>query len=172
MPARSAYRRDLPHYQTEGRSYLVTFATKGRWELPAAARDIVMDNILFEHRRRAQLHTFIVMPDHVHIVLTPLLDERGYLNGLADILHSIKGISARRINKLLDRSGPVWQPESHDHELRSHESLRAKCEYVAQNPVRAGLVNSPDEYPWLWREWIDDVSEENEDAAPLAPPAG
>ena len=103
------------------------------------------------------LHTFIVMPDHVHIVLTPLLDQAGHLNGIADILHGLKGVSGRKINQALDRKGPVWQHESHDHQIRNDEALRAKCEYIAQNPVRAGLVKTPDEYPWLWREWIDDV---------------
>jgi putative transposase len=160
MATRSAYRRDLPHYQTEGRSYFVTFSTKRRFELPPSARDIVMEAILFEHRRRAQLRTFIVMPDHVHIVMTPMIDGCGQLNGIADILRSIKGISARRVNLSLGRQGPLWQAESYDHELRNDESLRAKCEYVAQNPVRAGLVESPDDYPWLWREWIDDVHED------------
>jgi putative transposase len=157
MATRSSYRRRLPHYETEGRSYLLTFCTVDRWILPPAARDITMKHILVEHRRTAMLHTFIVMPDHVHIVLTPLINSRGELNGIADILHGIKGVSGRKINQALDRSGPVWQHESHDHQIRNDESLRAKCEYVAQNPVRAGLVDSPDEYPWLWREWIDDV---------------
>jgi len=67
----------------------------------------------------------------------------------------MKGVSARRINQLLHRSGPVWQDESFDHVIRSTERSRAKFEYVCNNPVRAGLAGSPDEYPWLWRPWVE-----------------
>src|SRR5687768_4705747 len=126
MAPRTWYRRRLPHYQTEGRCFLVTFCTENRWELPPLARDITMHHILIEHRRKAFLYTFIVMPDHVHIVLMPLPNERGEFNAIADILHGIKGVSGRRINKALGREGPVWQHESHDHQIRSEESLRAK----------------------------------------------
>jgi putative transposase len=53
------------------------------------------------------------------------------------------------------RSGRLWQPESFDRILRNTESARAKAEYVIMNPVRAGLCATPDEYPWVWREWIE-----------------
>jgi putative transposase len=66
-------------------------------------------------------------------------------------MHAIKGSSARKINVLLGRSGPVWQEEFFDHVLRSNESLAEKVEYVCQNPVRAGLVAASGEYRWLWR---------------------
>ena len=49
----------------------------------------------------------------------------------------IKGVSARNVNKLLDRSGPVWQEESFDHVLRSTESFAEKLEYIRQNPGAA-----------------------------------
>lgn len=62
----------------------------------------------------------------------------------------IKGASAHKVNKALDRKGKLWQEESFDHVLRSSESLDQKVEYVRQNPVRRGLVSSPGEYPWLW----------------------
>ena len=51
---------------------------------------------------------------------------------------------------MLRLSGPVWQEESFDHVLRSDESLKEKCEYIRQNPVRKGLVMRPEEYRWLW----------------------
>ena len=47
-------------------------------------------------------------------------------------------------------SGPVWEEESFDHVLRSDESLKEKCEYIRQNPVRRGLVKNPEDYRWLW----------------------
>ena len=62
----------------------------------------------------------------------------------------LEGATAHRINKLLRRSGPVWEEESFDHVLRSDESLKKKCEYIRQNPVKAGLVERAEDYKWLW----------------------
>jgi len=65
-------------------------------------------------------------------------------------MQGLKSTTAHRINKLLHRSGPVWEEESFDHVLRSDESLKQKCEYIRQNPVRAGLVQKPEDYRWRW----------------------
>ena len=89
------------------------------------------------------------MPDHVHLVLTPLRDGNGVYS-VTEILQGIKSSSAHQINKLLDRKGQVWQHESFDHVLRCEEAIAAKVGYVIQNPVRAGLVSSVFEYRWLW----------------------
>jgi len=90
------------------------------------------------------------MPDHVHLLLSPLRDEDGWPYRLVDIMQCLKGATAHRINKLLERSGPVWEEESFDHVLRSDESLREKAEYIRENPVRAGLVREAEDYRWLW----------------------
>jgi REP element-mobilizing transposase RayT len=95
------------------------------------------------------------MPDHVHMVFTPLRDEDGCTYGLSEIMQGIKGASVRSINKTLGRKGQVWQDESFDHVLRSDESVRAKVEYICQNPIRKGLVEEENDYPWLWREWVE-----------------
>ncbi|MBK5260329.1 MAG: transposase [Thermoanaerobaculia bacterium] len=162
----SAYQRRLPHYQSFNKTYLVTFVTVGRWVLPPPARDVTFSHILLEHRRKAWLETFVVMPDHVHIVMSPMADDAGHPYPLPGILHGIKGVSGRAVNKRLARSGPVWQHESFDHQIRRDESLREKCDYVAANPVRKGLVRVPEDYPWLWRQWLDD--EQTGDGKPPA----
>lgn len=94
------------------------------------------------------------MPEHVHLLLTPLRDVTGDVFCLRDILKGIKGASAHRVNHLLGCSGPVWQEESFDHVVRSCESLQQKIEYIRQNPVRRGLVKTPEEYPWLFTESV------------------
>jgi REP element-mobilizing transposase RayT len=91
----------------------------------------------------------------VHLLLTPRRDELGTTFGTAEIMHAIKGVSARRVNRMLSRSGHVWQDESFDHVLRNDEDRRATAEYICANPVRAGLVQADSEYRWLWREWIE-----------------
>ena len=97
--------RHLPHYQNLGRTYFVTFVTRGRWVLPEKARDIVLQHIITEHDWRMFLHVAVVMPDHVHFIGTPFPDVL-----LNKITKGIKGTSARKINQLLGRDGAVAAP--------------------------------------------------------------
>lgn len=101
------------------------------------------------------MHGVVVMPDHVHMISTPSNDDKGNPFGLAEIMSGIKGASAHSINKALNRRGRVWQDESFDHILRSDESAYNKVMYICENPVRKGLVKEVDDYPWLWREWVE-----------------
>ena len=90
------------------------------------------------------------MPDHVHLILTPYESMP-----LSRILDAIKGASAHLINRALRRRGHLWQDESFDRIVRANEDLQKKVQYTCDNPVRAGLVMTADEWPWLWREWIE-----------------
>jgi putative transposase len=146
-----ATRRHLPHIENVGKTYDLTFCTAQRVALPPQARDLALRTIVREHRESVWLETAIVMPDHVHAVFTPFPQWR-----LPTIMQRIKGVSSHRINDFLQRRGMLWQDESFDRIVRREENLREKCDYIAMNPVRKGLVSIPDEYPWLWRRWIDD----------------
>jgi len=148
------YRRRLPHYQKSDQTIFVTFRKLNREPFAASARDVILRHCLHDDGKRFVLHAAIVMPDHVHLLLTPMRDPAGWPYALAAILKLIKGVSARIVNKLLGSSGPVWQDESFDHVLRSEESFEEKLEYIRQNPVRAGLVNRAEEYRWLWVEGL------------------
>ena len=180
QPYKYKYRRRLPHLQKDDAALFVTFCTFARFELSGEARQIVLEHSLREggiqgfhqssdrdgrptrdskagegarptsFRPRIRLHAAVVMPDHVHLLLSPLRDEVGWPFPLVGIMQSLKSVTAHRINKLLRRSGPVWEEESFDHVLRSDESLREKIEYIRENPVRAGLVREVEEYRWLW----------------------
>jgi len=97
----------------------------------------------------------IIMPDHVHLIFTLLQGEDELTCSLAEVMKGIKGVSSRRINQLLRRKKPVWQDENFDHIVRDSERSLAKFEYVCNNPVHAGLVSCADEYPWLWRSWVE-----------------
>ncbi len=119
--------------------------------MPDAAREIVFNSCLHDNGDRYDLHAVVVMPDHVHMILIPLVDKQNQrVWGLPEILDAIKGASAHLINKKLGRRGTVWQQESSDHVLRSSESLGEKTQYLINNPVRRGLVDSSAEYAWLW----------------------
>ncbi|MFZ0800975.1 MAG: hypothetical protein WBQ09_14790 [Terriglobales bacterium] len=146
------YRRKLPHHQKADRPLFVTFRKGNRTPFPPEARDTVLHHCLHDHEKRYQLHAAVVMPEHVHLLLTPLRDENGWPFALPLILKLLKGTSARSVNKLMGSCGPVWQEESLDHVPRSQESFEQKLEYIRQNPVRRGLVAKPEDYPWLWVE--------------------
>jgi len=169
IPAGSAvlrkykYRRRLPHLQNPDAAVFVTFCTGARRSLPEPVRDMVLTHCLREAglesfacegaratQARIHLYAVVVMPDHVHLLLSPLRDKDGWPFPLVDILQCMKCATAHRINKLLRTSGPVWEEESFDHVLRSDESLKEKCEYIRQNPVEAGLLRRPEDYRWLW----------------------
>jgi REP element-mobilizing transposase RayT len=154
-PAKDAYRRNLPHVQQEDKTIFITFSTYKRWELPEAVRNLVIAHCLHDQDKKLLVHGIVVMPDHVHMVLSPLRDSNGNIYGLAEILSGIKGASAHSINKFLQRKGHVWQAESFDHILRSDEKIVSKVEYICDNPVRKKLVKTSDDYPWLWREWLE-----------------
>lgn len=154
-PFEPLHRRNLPHIHPDQRPVFVTFATAQRWCLPESVRGLVLKHCLHDHLTKFLMHGAVVMPDHVHLVFTLLGDDRGNSYGLTEIMGGIKGASAHSINKALGRTGPVWQAESFDHVLRRDESARVKVEYICANPVRRGIVTREDDYPWLWREWVE-----------------
>jgi putative DNA methylase len=87
------------------------------------------------------LHSWVIMPNHVHLLITPSIQ-------VSKITRSLKGATARQANLLLNRTGPFWQDESYDHLVRNPEEFRRIENYIIQNPVRAGLATSPEEFPW------------------------
>ncbi|MGA2347833.1 MAG: transposase [Candidatus Sulfotelmatobacter sp.] len=149
MQRKYEYRRNLPYYQKDNRILFITYSTWHRWKLPEIAKDIALDSCRRADGRKYSLYAAVVMPDHVHLICLPLMDENGSIS-IPEITRTVKSESAHRINNVLARTGPVWQDESFDHILRGDESLRKKVLYIPENPVRAGLVASPCEYRWLW----------------------
>ncbi len=145
------YRRQLPHMQRDDKPHFITFCTYQRWILPADARAIVLNCCRHDNGKKFDLLAAVVMPDHVHVILVPLVNTDGMeVYSLAQITDAIKGASAHKINRFFGRRGHVWQAESFDHVLRSSESLDQKIQYVLDNPIRRGLVRSTAEYPWVF----------------------
>jgi REP element-mobilizing transposase RayT len=144
------YRRRLPHFQPDFKIIFITFCTYLRWTLTPDARTIVVDTCVAGNGLKSDLYGLVVMPDHVHLALVPVCDSQGPVP-MAEIMQAIKGASAHRINRLLNRRGRVWQEESFDRALRKEEQAQEKLFYMLQNPLRAGLVSNPLDYPWIWR---------------------
>lgn len=89
-----------------------------------------------------QLDSYVVMPNHVHVLLWPWVP-------LARITGGIKGVSAHAANATLGRVGMhFWEDESFDHWVRNQAELDRIRAYIEGNPVTAGLVKRPEDWPW------------------------
>jgi REP element-mobilizing transposase RayT len=115
---------------------------------PSVAQ-IVVGSLLHFAGSRYELPAFVVMPNHVHLLLQPLYREEDRQPwGLDEVMHSVKGFSANAANRVLKRSGVFWQREYYDHLVRDERELDFYWEYVVNNPVTAGLVTEPHEWAW------------------------
>ncbi len=89
-----------------------------------------------------ELYAWVVMPNHVHVLLQPAAP-------LARITQGIKGATARKANDLLGIAGQhSWQNESFDHWVRSGQEMERIKLYIEWNPVKAGLIDSPEKWRW------------------------
>jgi REP element-mobilizing transposase RayT len=101
------YRRHLRHYQDDYNAIFLTFSTHHRWILPSAARTVAMESCRWGNGSHYDLHGAVVMPDHIHLIFTPLYDGDS-LHSVAETMQGIKGASAHKINHLwsaLDKLG-------------------------------------------------------------------
>ncbi len=95
---------------------------------------IVADALLHFNNQRYILDEWVIMPNHVHVLVKPLGEYK-----LPDILHSWKSFTANKINEQLGTKGQVWMHESYDHIVRNEKAFEAIRNYIRQNPVKAGL---------------------------------
>jgi len=101
---------------------------------------VVSDALHHFNEGRYRLYAWCIMPNHVHVLFSPIGEST-----LETILHAWKSYSAKKINKLLGQTGHFWQREYFDHLVRHESSLQKITEYIGQNPQKAGLKN----WPWL-----------------------
>lgn len=127
-------------------TYFVTSRTwQGRrlFQL-AEACGIFVENLL-RHRDQGKyaLHSFVLMPDHFHALVTPGGDV-----ALERAMQYVKGGSSRLLGESLRVRPPVWQRGFTDHRIRDVSDRDRHVLYVEQNPVKAGLANSSEQYAW------------------------
>jgi putative transposase len=127
-----------------------------RWLADPRVAEMVAEALHHRHGQVYDLATFCVMPNHVHIVYTPLKREDDTYAANARILQSLKGHTARQANRILHRAGSFWQAESYDRVVRDAAELKRIVAYVLNNPVKAGLVAEWKQWPWSYckAEWI------------------
>jgi len=169
-------RGDLPHLFKDGCSYFVTFCLRdvapGRAARRARLSSIGEASVLAEHSEphpasgscllrepglaaiveevllklqgeEYTLSAWCVMPNHAHAVVTPFSSIP-----LSTILQAWKSVSSHRINRAMDRKGPLWQRESFDHLVRTADAFGGFVEYTENNPVAAGLIDRAGDWPF------------------------
>jgi len=113
------------------------------WLAQPAVAEQVQKALLHFHGTRYWLHAWVIMPNHVHVLVTPKAE---YL--LSQLVHTWKSYSAKQVNRVLGRVGAVWQREYFDRAIRDERHFTAAVEYVHQNPVKAGLVDRAERWRW------------------------
>ena len=104
---------------------------------------MVQEALSFHNTKSYTLTAWVVMPNHIHILITPLKDQE-----LSDILHSIKSFTAHKANKILKRSGQFWQHESFDRYIRTREHFVNVVNYIEENPVKAELCKESSDWKY------------------------
>jgi REP element-mobilizing transposase RayT len=171
------YERRLPHWHVIGQPLFVTFRLYGSLpanrifppaRMTSGQAFVAMDRVLDAARSgptwlrrpeiagmvvqairegdtrfgRYDLHAHVVMANHVHLLVTPRVPAARWLGPL-------KGFTGHEANRMLGlQKGPFWQDESYDHLVREINGFARVKRYIENNPVNAGLVQLPDQFPW------------------------
>ncbi|WP_195838252.1 REP-associated tyrosine transposase [Methylocystis rosea] len=162
----------LPHYDTPERAQHIVFRVagplpkaivactsnqervqrlddwldRGEGDSPLAQPDsanIVAESLRALAGQRYDLHGWCVMPSHVHVLMTL---REGYR--LGDVVKSWKTFTARRINRARGGSGSLWAPDYFERYMRNENDFANTIAYIENNPVVAGLVMRPENWPW------------------------
>ncbi len=145
--------RHLPHWEGPGETYFLTFCLR-RPPAVDLSEDrfalLVVSALRYWDGNAYALFDYVVMPDHVHVILKPLVRDGDRVR-LSSITQSIKGYLARRINQMAGRKGVLWQEETYDHVIRNAGDYLDRATYILDNPRRRGLVDDGTAWPWWGR---------------------
>jgi REP element-mobilizing transposase RayT len=103
--------------------------------------ELVKGTLLHHAGTKYDLVSWVIMPNHVHLLVRPLEGHELY-----EIIHSIKSYTAKEANKMLGRTGNFWMREYFDRYIRDFEHFAKTVRYIEQNPVKAGLCESAEEW--------------------------
>ena len=129
--------------------YFITTCTRERKPIlssPQATDVLLREWQLAKARHGWLIGRYVIMPDHVHFFCAE--QTAGALRPLPQFMNKWKEWTAKGICADLKVTAPLWQRGFFDHLLRSEESYAEKWAYVRDNPVRAGLVNAWQAWPW------------------------
>jgi putative transposase len=144
-PSRNSGPQPVPPYQ---RTFFVTTKTSmGRRLLQSDRFAALLVDVLRScvAAGRFQVHDFIVMPDHVHLLISVDGDV-----SIEKAMQFIKGGFSYRVKKELGYAGEVWQRGFSEVRVEGQDSFEQHRQYIAQNPVRAGLVPPGEAFAWCF----------------------
>ena len=140
-------RRSRPRLRESGAAYFVTWRlNSGQALLHPAERDVIAAALRHFDGERYHLHAWVVMDDHVHVVVTPIAPAT-----VDSATHSWRSFSAHTLCTTHRRSPPIWQRGSHDRLVFEGGQLEQKVAYVRANPAKRWPELST--YPWVWPGW-------------------
>ena len=130
--------------------FLAKYQQNPQWLQHDAIASLVLEALHFHHAKQYDLICALVMPNHVHIVIKPLLYKPETPYSLARIMKDHKSYTAQKANQILRQSGQFWWHENYDHWVRDGEELKRIIHYILQNPVKAGIVGDYREWTHYW----------------------
>jgi len=159
-------------------SILDNYKNRVNWLKQSAVAEKIEEAIHFRDGKQYDLIAYTIMPNHVHIVFSTMIEENVERNlplnnvgrfaesptlsrnGVSTyivtkILQDLKKFTARECNKILNRTGAFWQHESYDHVVRDEKELYKIVEYVLNNPVKAKLIDQWNNWRWSYCKFID-----------------
>ena len=128
----------------EERRRIEEFLNRGigpAWLADPRIANLIEHAFLFFDGERYRLHAWVVMPNHVHVVITPLANF-----SLTGIVSSWKSFTAKQANVMLGRGGVFWQEDYFDRFIRDERHFAAAIHYAEENPVVAGLCSSAEDW--------------------------
>ena len=128
------------------RTYFITAnAWAGRSTFQSERSASLLIETLFDYRTKGkyELHEFVVMPNHIHLLFTPAVDLT-----LERVMQFVKGGYSHRAGQQLGPSLGIWARGYVDHRIRDVQDYESHRDYIHQNPVRRGLASSAEQYPY------------------------
>ena len=109
---------------------------------------MVVQTLMHFDGARYRLLAWVLMPNHAHILIETIPSH-----SLSRVVHSWKSYTAKEANKILARTGAFWHPEYFDRAIRDEAHFAAAVAYIQGNPVKAGLVQQPEDWPFSSTAW-------------------
>lgn len=136
----------LKHRTHPDSSYFITTKcaeNRSIFQVPENVKILI--DILWKYRNQHiyDLHEFVVMPNHLHVLLTP-----SQTTSLEKCIQFIKGASSHEIHKQRSHKLEIWQKSFHDWTIRDESDWFEKAQYIRMNPVQAKLVDNPEAWPF------------------------
>jgi len=112
--------------------------------------NMVTESLRHRDGKVYDLISYTIMPNHVHVIFTPVEEQENKYYSLSRIMHSLKRHTARQANLILGQSGYFWQHENYDHFIRDNSEFERVIHYVLYNPVKAGLTDAWTKWQWSY----------------------